>query len=110
MGNHIQFEATGKNIVQVDDAFRSRVVVFECNDFFSIAFDDDASANFYDATPSGSWDQPVNLNPITFDAQRHQVPFQVRIKFSGGNFNHHNGYKYTVITNHGRLDPRICPK
>ena len=113
MGNHIKFEAFGKKIVQVDDAFTSRVVVFECNEEFSIEFV--AKGNtFYDPKYKGA-DEPINIDPVTFESNESKPKededslHEIRIKFS--NIDHAGGYKYTVILRSGgKLDPRICPK
>ena len=118
MGNHIKFEASGGQIVQVDDAFKSRVVVFECNEEFSIEFV--AKGNtFYDPEYNGA-DQPINSGPVTFESKEYRPKedeeslHKIRIKFS--NIDHAGGYKYTVIVKRRKgldpieLDPRICPK
>jgi len=108
MGNYIKFEAFGGKIVQVDDAFKSRVVVFECNEDFWIRFD--AGGNpFYDLNdPEG--DHPINQSPVTFDAKEYKKGlYKIKIKFSDGD--HADGYKYTAgLRRGGELDPRICPK
>ena len=108
MGNYIKFEAFGGKIVQVDDAFKSRVVVFECNEDFGIEFDATESP-FYDLNdPEG--DHPINQSPVIFDAKKYKKNlYKIKIKFGDGD--HAGGYKYTVILRSGvRLDPRICPK
>jgi len=120
MGNHIKFEATGEKfeatgekIVQIDDAFKSRVVVFECNKHFEIRFDPQGKT-FYDPKYKGA-DEPINTNPVTFESneskpKEHEDSLhEIKIKFS--NIDHAGGYKYTVILKSGvELDPRICPK
>jgi hypothetical protein len=108
MGNHIKFEVSDKKFVQVDDAFKSRIVIFECNEDFRIEFAD-GTEPFIDPDYEGG-DEPSERSPITFAAKPSlNGGYQIKIKFE--NRNHGDGYEYTVkLLDERELDPRICPK